>query len=98
MTERRIAMLTQAEEAHRAGRLDAAETGYREVLKVAPHDPDALHFFGLLQFQRDQYDAGIELVRQSLQYAAENPHAWNNLGNMLVVRDELPLAIDAYNN
>jgi predicted TPR repeat methyltransferase len=89
-------LLISAQTAHRDGQLDNAESLYQKVLAQHPTDPDALHFLGLLYFQREQQAEGIAWVRRSLQQSPNNPHAWNNLANMLVASDAEPEAIDAY--
>jgi predicted TPR repeat methyltransferase len=72
-----------AQAAHRDGRLDEAGELYKACLDRNPGDPDALHFSGLLSFQQGRSAEGISAVRASLDFAPDNPHAWNNLGNML---------------
>jgi len=89
-------LLRRAHEAHRAGRLNEAESGYRSVLRIRPEDPDALHFLGMLHFQRGERTEAIEFVRRSLASLGNNPHAWNNLGNMLLACDQPEDAADAY--
>jgi predicted TPR repeat methyltransferase len=89
-------LLRKAHTAHQAGRLTEAESGYRSVLRIRPDDPDALHFLGMLQFQRGDRAHAIELVRRSLAALSTNPHAWNNLGNMLLAINEPQAAVEAY--
>lgn len=89
-------LLARAISAHQAGRLKEAATGYKSVLRKRPKDPDALHFFGLLHFQRGEGFEAVKLVMQSLAQAPGNPHAWNNLGNILVAQDKIPEAKEAY--
>jgi predicted TPR repeat methyltransferase len=89
-------LLRRAHAAHQEGRLNEAESGYRSVLRVRPNDPDALHFLGMLHFQRGERTDGIQLVRRSLASLGSNPHAWNNLGNMLLACDQPQEAADAY--
>lgn len=89
-------LLRRAHEAHRTGRLSDAENGYRSVLRIRPNDPDALHFLGMLHFQRGQREEAIALVRRSLGALGSNPHAWNNLGNMLLASNRAQEAADAY--
>lgn len=89
-------ILITAQAAHRQGQFIEAESLYKKVLDLHQSDPDALHFLGLLYFQRDQQAEGIAQVRRSLEYAPGNPHAWNNLANMLVATDAEPEAIQAY--
>jgi predicted TPR repeat methyltransferase len=90
------ATLAAAIAAHQAGRLDEADGGYEAVLRDDPGQADALHFRGMLVFQRQQTEAGILLVRRSLEAAPGNAHAWNSLGNMLQVTGARDSAIDAY--
>ena len=89
-------LLRRAHAAHQEGRLNEAESGYRSVLRIRADDPDALHFLGMLHFQRGERDEAIKLVRRSLEALGTNPHAWNNLGNMLIACDRLEQAVDAY--
>lgn len=89
-------VLAHAIAAHQAGRWKEAQAGYQRVLRKRPGDADALHFFGMLKFQRGEPDEGIRLVRQSLARVPGNPHAWNNLGNMLSVQDRAKEAKEAY--
>jgi predicted TPR repeat methyltransferase len=89
-------LLRRAHAAHQEGRLNEAESGYRSVLRIRPEDPDALHFLGMLHFQRGERDEAIKLVRRSLTSLGTNPHAWNNLGNMLIACDRLEEAVEAY--
>jgi predicted TPR repeat methyltransferase len=89
-------LLRRAHTAHQEGRLSEAESGYRSVLRIRPEDPDALHFLGMLHFQRGDRSEAIQLVRRSLASLGSNPHAWNNLGNMLLACDRLQEAAEAY--
>jgi predicted TPR repeat methyltransferase len=50
----------------------------------------------MLQFQMGQHEQGLQRVRESLDIEPRNPHAWNNLGNMLVASDDAEGAIEAY--
>jgi predicted TPR repeat methyltransferase len=81
---------------HKAGMLDAAAEIYDRVLQAAPRQADALHFLGLLRYQRGERDEGIELVRRALAEAPDHADARNNLGNMLLERGRLDEAEQAY--
>jgi predicted TPR repeat methyltransferase len=91
-----LIQLLAAQEAHRAGRASEAEAGYARWLAAHPNEPNGLHFLGLLKFQTERLDEGVELVRHSLRVDSRNAHAWNNLGNMLVVLDKPKEATEAY--
>jgi predicted TPR repeat methyltransferase len=82
--------------AQRSGQPDVAAEIYRRVLAVAPEHPDALHFSGLLAFQRGKTDEGMELVARSLESAPEHPDFWNNCGNLRKARGKFSEAADAY--
>jgi len=88
--------LADAMTAHQSGRLAEAAAGYQSVLRQRPTDPDALHFYGLLVFQRGESLDAVKLIMQSLSHAPGNPHAWNNLGNVLATQDKLAEAKEAY--
>lgn len=92
-------MLLKAIATHRAGRASEARSMYRRILRRRPHDPDALNFLGMLEFQ-DGGDSGrargIELLRRSLSNLPTNPHAWINLGNMLIGVGDEEGAVNAY--
>ncbi|HET7410040.1 MAG TPA: tetratricopeptide repeat protein [Paracoccaceae bacterium] len=82
--------------AQRRGDLAAAEAAYRGILADQPDQPDALHFLGLLRFQRGEADEAIRLIRQSLDRQPANPSAHTNLGNILKLLDRREEAAEAY--
>ncbi len=88
--------LQAAVAAQRDNDLDAAEAIYREVLAAEPEQPDALHFLGLVEYQRGEPDKAIDLIRRSIASQPANPAAHNNLGNILKVLDRREEAAGAY--
>jgi predicted TPR repeat methyltransferase len=89
-------VLREAMIAHRAGRLAAAEMGYRRVLKQRPDDPKAQHFLGLLVFHEGDALGGIAHVSRSLECEPTNARAWNALGGMLIAVERRGEAARAY--
>jgi predicted TPR repeat methyltransferase len=92
-------MLLKAIATHRAGRTSEARVMYQRILRRRPHDPDALNFLGMLEYQAGGDDGrkrGIELLHQSVRSLPGNPHAWTNLGNMLMGFGDSDGAVDAY--
>ena len=81
-------LIGAAIEHHRAGRLGAAEAGYREVLAHDPQHVDSLHFLGFIAFQRGDLPGAQELIARSLALNPANPHALQNLGNVHLARGE----------
>ncbi len=64
----------------REGRLADAERRYREILKRRPDDPGALHYLGLLNYQRGSLDAAEDLIGRSLKLSPGRADAWSDLG------------------
>ena len=67
-------------EHHGAGRLAEAEALYREALAADAHNIDALHFLGVVAFQRGDPGRAVELISQALSHNAANAPACSNLG------------------
>ncbi|HEY6641691.1 tetratricopeptide repeat protein [Povalibacter sp.] len=88
--------LAEAIAAHQGGRLPEALAGYESVLRERPDDPDALHFFGMLHFQLGRGIDAVKLIGRSLDLMPGNPHAWNNLGNILTFQDKFAEAREAW--
>lgn len=90
--------LAAAVEVHRHGDLDAAEAAYREILDDQPEQPDALHFLGLVAFDRGAREDAAALIRRSVAAFPANPAAHNNLGNVLKALGRREEALEAYND
>lgn len=82
--------------AQRTNDLETAESTYRDILAEEPGQPDALHFLGLLEYQRGEADKAIELIERSIAAHPANPAAHNNLGNILRVLERREEAARAY--
>jgi tetratricopeptide (TPR) repeat protein len=65
-------LLTAAITDHRAGKLDAAAAGYKRVLKLDAHQPDALNLLGLIAATRGQREEALGLFAEALKV---NPNA-----------------------
>ncbi|NTZ84646.1 tetratricopeptide repeat protein [Burkholderia metallica] len=63
------AILSRAQNWHSAGRFDDAARDYLAVLEKEPDNPQALHLYGVLQFQRGEADDAEALLRQSIAIA-----------------------------
>jgi predicted TPR repeat methyltransferase len=81
---------------HRSGQLSEAEVIYRQVLKVRPDQPDALHFLGLLMHQQKKGAEAVEQIRRAIALAPHAPDFHNNLGNVLKEQGRLAEAAEAY--
>ena len=82
-------LLVQGVSEHQAGRLDAAERLYAQILEVDVRHADALHLLGLVQQQRGRPGEAIPLIRQALElspdeglYHANLAEAYRSVGNL----------------
>lgn len=66
---------------HQAGQLDAAEKAYRQILANTPDDSHALHYLGLIAFQKKNYAESVALIEQAIGINADTPAFYCNLGN-----------------
>jgi protein O-GlcNAc transferase len=81
---------------HQGGELDAAEAAYRAILLLAPHDSDALHYLGVLAFQRTNYADAAALIEQAIAIKNDTPAFHCNLGNARMRLSEYDAARRAY--
>jgi tetratricopeptide (TPR) repeat protein len=84
--------------AHRDGRLDDAERGYRATLDSNPAHVDALHLLGVLRHQQGQHAEAAELVRRAVNLRPEDAALQLNLGNALKALGQIDEAIEQFRN
>jgi predicted O-linked N-acetylglucosamine transferase (SPINDLY family) len=70
-------------EHHRAGRLAAAERGYRELLQQTPEHADSLHLLGVVALQTGNVEAAYALVQRAVALRPDSPVCRTNLGQVL---------------
>lgn len=80
------ALIEAAVEAHRSGRSDEAERGYRETLAAFPDNIDANHLLGVLLHQTGRSAEAEGPMRVALARDPLFAGAWNSLGITLDVR------------
>jgi predicted O-linked N-acetylglucosamine transferase (SPINDLY family) len=88
-------VMEQAIQHHQAGRLQQAETIYRQVLGADPNYPDALHFLGVLAHQMGKNEIALELIRRAVAQNPNQPGYYNNLGYVLTAMGRFKDAIAA---
>ena len=79
-THKKEKMMQEVLKMHQSGRLDLAETYYKELLNDLPENTVLLTNFGTLKFQRKKFDEGVRLIERSLKIDPDQPNALNNLG------------------
>ena len=71
-----------AVENHQLGQLAQAEQIYRQILRVRPEQPDALHLLGLLIYQQGQEPAeAVRYIRKAVQLKPNVAGFQNSLGS-----------------
>jgi Flp pilus assembly protein TadD len=81
---------------HQAGRLDAAATGYQQVLRLNPANAVAKQYLGVVAMQRGEPRKGELLIREAIAAMPGVPDFHNNLGLCLRLQDRLREAVLAY--
>lgn len=89
-------LVDAALEAHQANRLDAAESLYREALVLDPVHTGALHYFGVLQYQRGDHDAAASLMSRALKLDRHDAACWSNRGLVAAALGHLDEAMICY--
>jgi tetratricopeptide (TPR) repeat protein len=65
---------------HQAGRLQAAEQIYREILALWPDHADAIHLLGVIAHQVGKHEVAVEYIRRAIELQGDAPAFHNNLG------------------
>ena len=81
---------------HQAGRLQAAEHIYRQILAVEPNHADAWHLLGVINAQAGNHQLAVEYFYRALSVKPDFAMANNNLGNSLKEQGKLDEAIACY--
>lgn len=92
----RLGRIRSGIRAAQAGNLKRAEAVFKSVLKAEPTNPDALHFYGMVQYKRGREELAITLIRKSIEVDPSAPGSHNNLGNILRKRGRDDEAMECY--
>ena len=96
-TDKEQAEFERALAFHQQGKLDEAESIYRMLLQQQPNHADALHFFGVLQAQRQNLTEAVELIGRAIEINPDNAAAHSNYGNVLKGLKRNEDALASYN-
>jgi tetratricopeptide (TPR) repeat protein len=88
-------LLRTAIEHHQAGRLLQAEAIYRQMLQIAPNNPDALHLLGLIFHQAGKFETAVDLISRAISVKPSGP-MYYNLGVSLQAQGNLDAAVSNY--
>jgi tetratricopeptide (TPR) repeat protein len=81
---------------HHAGRLQAAEQIYRQILAVEPNHADAWHLLGVVSMDLGNPDEMLACLRRAAELKPDSAAARYNLGNALKDRGRLDEAVACY--
>ena len=90
------ALTARGMQAHQRGELDAAERDYRAALLAAPDNPTALHYLGVIHYQRNRVGDALPLLERAVALVPSEPEFHNNLGLALAAADRTRDAIAQY--
>jgi len=71
--------IQQAINAHQNKDLQTAKKLYAEILQLEPDNPDALHYYGVIESESNQVERGISYMEKSLSIKPNDPTYNNNL-------------------
>jgi len=76
--------------------MTVATAGYREDLASSPEDPLALHYLGVLLYQRGAFDLALPLLDRAVALVPGEAEFHNNRGLALTAADRLDEAVAAF--
>jgi tetratricopeptide (TPR) repeat protein len=76
-----------------AGRLQAAEQIYRQILQADPHQADAWHLLGLLANQVGKPEVAVEYIGRAIGLNGNVAYFHNNLGGVYWGLRRIPEAV-----
>ncbi len=95
-TRRAEELLSQAFENHQAGRFDAAEHCYRQIIEECPERAEAPFYLGLLYLGRDETENATGCFRRALALDPDRPEIHYQLGTVCFNQGRLEDAVDCY--
>lgn len=90
------APLAVALDHHQSGHVTEAERGYRAILAARPDYVDALHYLGVLLYQRGENEAAAAMLDKALGIALDASACWSNRGLIAATMNDLPLAVECH--
>ena len=79
-----VLQLVRARMLHQAGQLDEAKSAYKKVLKKAPNNFQALHFYALAEHQSGHLETGIRNLKRALLVDPNSAPAHSDMASMLI--------------
>ena len=89
-------LLEKALQRHKAGYVTEAQVLYQRVLRDFPRNAKALHYLGVIEYQKKDYASAIKLMQESLKLGGNLPEWYSNLGLAFFERNQFDEAIRLY--
>jgi len=86
-------LIAQAAGHQQAGRLEAAEGIYREILRRNPRNLEALRLLAVIAIECEHYGQAEQLLKRAVEIAPDFLAAWVDLGRTQLERFNLPAAL-----
>ena len=81
---------------HQKGRLDDAQTIYKEILKANPKKFEALHFLGIIAAQSNEHETAVDLISKAIASQPNDAKSHYNLGFSLQALRRYESAVRCY--
>lgn len=89
-----VAELATGVKLHKGGDLAGAEAVYKRVLERAPLHPEALNLMGVIQSEKNNHEAAVELTARAARLRPKDASVLNNYGRALVRARQYEAAIE----
>ena len=80
--------LQKAVEAHKAGKLQDAESLYQAILQAQPNHPDANHNLGVLAVSVNKSEAALPLFKTALEANPSQGQFWLSYVDTLIKKNQ----------
>lgn len=81
---------------HQAGNLVLADRTYRDILQAVPDHYPAVHFLGIVLYQRGNLPEALGLLEKAVRIAPKDAHLWSNYAAMLSESGRVDEAMKAW--
>ena len=73
--------LKKAIDLQQQGKIEQAESIYREIISTHPNQPDAYHFLGIIAYQKREFSCAVEMIETAIKLNPNVAGYYTNLGN-----------------
>jgi tetratricopeptide (TPR) repeat protein/ADP-heptose:LPS heptosyltransferase len=88
--------IKSAFEYHKSGKLEEAENLCRKILRRQPKNFDILNLFGVIHYQKQEYDSAINYLEKAISINQSNAQVQHNLGLALFNKSQIDEAIPCF--